>query len=55
MKVMLNEVLNIDVLLPSLIPSLVEIASNKSWRVRIQITESIPVMARIMVRKFNLK
>ncbi len=45
----LNEVLNIDVLLPSLIPSLVEIASNKSWRVRIQITESIPVMARIMV------
>lgn len=45
----LNEVMNIDVLLPSLIPSLVEIASNKSWRVRIQITESIPVMARIMV------
>ena len=45
----LNEVLNIDVLLPSLIPSLVEIASNKSWRVRIQITETIPVMARIMV------
>jgi len=48
----LNEVLNIDVLLPSLIPSLVEIASNKSWRVRIQITESIPVMARIMVKKY---
>lgn len=45
----LNEVLNIDLLLPSLIPSLVEIANNKSWRVRIQITESIPVMARIMV------
>jgi len=46
----LNEVMNIDVLLPSLIPSLVEIATNKSWRVRIQITESIPVMARIMVK-----
>jgi serine/threonine-protein phosphatase 2A regulatory subunit A len=47
----LNEVLNIDVFLPTLIPSLVEIASNKSWRVRIQIMESVPVMARIMVKQ----
>jgi serine/threonine-protein phosphatase 2A regulatory subunit A len=45
----LHEVINIDMYVQSIIPSLMEIASNKSWRVRLQITESIPVIARILV------
>ena len=45
----LHEVINIDVYVQSIIPSLLEIASNKSWRVRLQITESIPAIARILV------
>jgi serine/threonine-protein phosphatase 2A regulatory subunit A len=45
----LNEVVSVDVILPKVIPSITEISSNKSWRVRIQIMESLPVMARIMV------
>jgi serine/threonine-protein phosphatase 2A regulatory subunit A len=46
----LHEVVNIDIYVESIIPSLLEIASNKSWRVRLQITESMPVIARILVR-----
>ena len=45
----LHEVINIDAYVQSIIPSLLEIASNKSWRVRLQITESIPAIARILV------
>ena len=46
----LHEVINIDIFVQSIIPSLLEIANNKSWRIRIQITESIPVLARILVK-----
>ena len=45
----LHEVINIDIFVQSIIPSFLEIAQNKSWRIRIQITESIPVLARILV------
>jgi serine/threonine-protein phosphatase 2A regulatory subunit A len=48
----LHEVINIDIFVQSIIPSLLEIANNKSWRIRIQITESIPVLARILVSFF---
>jgi serine/threonine-protein phosphatase 2A regulatory subunit A len=51
----LHEVINIDIFVQSIIPSLLEIASNKSWRIRIQITESIPVLARILVLLLNLE
>ena len=49
----LHEVINIDIFVQSIIPSLLEIATNKSWRIRIQIAESIPVLARILVRIKN--
>lgn len=45
----LHEVINIDHFVQSIIPSFVEISSNKSWRTRIQVSESIPVLARILV------
>jgi serine/threonine-protein phosphatase 2A regulatory subunit A len=45
----LHEVVNVDMYVQSIIPSLFEIASNKSWRTRVQITESITVIARILV------
>lgn len=48
----LHEVINIDIFVQSIIPSLLEIASNKSWRIRIQIAESIPVLARILVNNY---
>ncbi len=48
----LHEVINIDIYVQSIIPSLIEIASNKSWRVRLQITESIPAIARILVNNY---
>jgi len=45
----LHEVVNVDMYVQSIIPSLFEIASNKSWRTRVQIAESIIVIARILV------
>ena len=45
----LNEVISIDMILQSIVPRLVEISNNQSWRIRIQITEAMPVMAKVMV------
>ena len=47
----LNEVINIDNFVHGIIPSLVEISDNNNWRVRYQIEEIIPVLARIVNRK----
>ena len=47
----LNEVINIDNFVHGIIPSLVEISDNNNWRVRYQIEEIIPVLARMVNRK----
>ena len=47
----LNEVINIDNFVHGIIPSLVEISDNNNWKVRYQIEEIIPVLARIVNRK----
>jgi serine/threonine-protein phosphatase 2A regulatory subunit A len=47
----LHEVINIDHFVQSIIPSIIEISANKSWRIRIQVSESVPVVARILVRE----
>jgi serine/threonine-protein phosphatase 2A regulatory subunit A len=47
----LNEVINIDIFVQSVIPSLKEISTNKSWRIRNQVIEIIPTIAKILVSK----
>ena len=43
----LNKVIAINDIIESLMPSIKEISANKSWRVRIQIMEIIPVLAKL--------
>ena len=43
----LNKVISINDIIESLMPSIKEISANKSWRVRIQIMEIIPVLAKL--------
>lgn len=50
----LHEVLNIDNFIQGIIPSFNEISNNKNWRIRIQVSESIPVLARILVSLLTL-
>ena len=44
----LNKVLNVDSIIQGIIPSFIEISSNKSWRVRIQIMDVIPILSKIL-------
>jgi len=46
----LNQVINIEIFVQSVIPSLVEVSSNKSWRVRNQVIQIIPTLGKILVR-----
>ena len=43
----LNKVIEINNIIESVMPSIKEISANKSWRVRIQIMEIIPVLAKL--------
>ena len=43
----LNKVIAINNIIESVMPSIKEISANKSWRVRIQIMEIIPVLAKL--------
>jgi len=43
----LNKVIEINNIIESIMPSIKEISANKSWRVRIQIMEIIPVLAKL--------
>ena len=43
----LNKVIDINNIIESIMPPIKEISSNKSWRVRIQIMEIIPVLAKL--------
>jgi serine/threonine-protein phosphatase 2A regulatory subunit A len=43
----LNKVIEINDIIESIMPSIKEISANKSWRVRIQIMEIIPVLAKL--------
>ena len=51
----LNEVLNIDDFVKGIIPSLIEISDNTNWRVRNQVQEIVPVLARIVNKKLFLE
>jgi len=43
----LNKVIEIDNIIESIMPPIKEISANKSWRIRIQIMEIIPVLAKL--------
>ena len=43
----LNKVIEINNIIESVMPPIKEISANKSWRVRIQIMEIIPVLAKL--------
>ena len=43
----LNKVIDINNIIESIMPPIKEISANKSWRVRIQIMEIIPVLAKL--------
>jgi serine/threonine-protein phosphatase 2A regulatory subunit A len=43
----LNKVIEVNNIIESVMPSIKEISANKSWRVRIQIMEIIPVLAKL--------
>ena len=43
----LNKVIEINNIIESIMPSIKEISANKSWRVRIQIMEIIPLLAKL--------
>ena len=51
----LNEEVNIDVYVQGIIPSLIEISGNSNWRVRNQVQEIIPTIARIVKKKIFLE
>ena len=51
----LNEVINIDNYVQGIIPSLMEISENSNWRVRNQVQEIIPTIARIVKKKIFLE
>ena len=51
----LNEVVNIDNYVQGIIPSLIEISDNSNWRVRNQVQEIIPTIARIVKKKIFLE
>jgi hypothetical protein len=42
-------VIGIDLLSQSLLPAIVELASDKQWRVRLAIIENIPLLAAQLV------
>ena len=43
----LNKVIDINNIIESIMPPIKEISANKSWRVRIQIMEIVPVLAKL--------
>ena len=43
----LNKVIEINNIIESIMPQIKEISANKSWRVRLQIMEIIPVLAKL--------
>ena len=43
----LNKVIEINNIIESIMPSIKEISANRSWRVRIQVMEIIPVLAKL--------
>ena len=51
----LHEIMNIDNIVQEIIPSLIEISNNKNWRIRNQIAETIPVLARILNKKIFME
>jgi len=51
----LNEVVNVDNYVQGIIPSLIEISDNSNWRVRNQVQEIIPTIARIVKKKIFLE
>ena len=50
-----NEVVTIDKFVQGIIPSLIEISDNNNWRVRNQVQEIVPVLARIVNKKLFLE
>ena len=44
----LNKVLNVDSIIQGIIPSFIEISSNKFWRVIFQIMNVIPIFLKIL-------
>jgi hypothetical protein len=44
---LLNGKINIDKIIQGIISSIIEISSNKSWRMRIQIMDDNPILAKI--------
>jgi serine/threonine-protein phosphatase 2A regulatory subunit A len=51
----LHEVMNIDNIVQGIIPSLIEISNNKNWRIRNEIAEAIPILARILNKKIFME
>ena len=47
----LDSVIKIDEIIQSIIPSIMDINANKSWRVRIQIMDVIPALGKILSKK----
>ena len=43
----LNKVIEINNIIESIMPSIKEISANRSWRVRIQVMEIIPILAKL--------
>ncbi len=48
----LNSVIGIDELSTSLVPSLEELAKDKNWRMKIQVIEKIPMLAKQLGETF---
>ncbi len=44
---LLNGKINIDKIIQGIISSIIEISSNKSWRMTIQIMDDNPILAKI--------
>ena len=48
----LNEVIGIEELQQSIIPSLTELSQDKNWRIKLSVIEQFPVLARQLGEQF---
>ena len=47
--------ITIDIYNQYILPTFLDISTNKNWRIRVQVTDSLPIIAKIVNKEVFLK